>query len=122
MKFSLELKISKSFSHTNLKTYRDKTPHRPSHKNLFLIKNSFVQRIEGAPSSLFAMPIYNKTVLQKKRSPHSYKLLQYLLTVYSPIFSINFVPNSEHFTSVAPSISLAKSYVTTFEAIVFSID
>ena len=30
------------------------------------------------------------------------------------------VPNSEHFTSFAPSISRAKSYVTTLDRIVFS--
>ena len=35
-------------------------------------------------------------------------------------FLINSSANSEHLTSVAPSIRRAKSYVTTLEAIVFS--
>src|SRR5699024_2621099 len=37
------------------------------------------------------------------------------------IFLMSSSPNSEHFTSLALSMSLAKSYVTTWEAIVFSI-
>src|SRR5699024_2376837 len=66
-------------------------------------------------------PICIKIKSRSYERLYQYDIYLKILQLNYCIFSINASPNSEHFTSVAPSIRRAKSYVTTFLDIVFSI-